>query len=85
MPQARTHGPSGEPSLKDLVLLSGSDPGCLHSAAGEAPYCLDKLLNTESEGCPITHLPRCVCAVSAMFDPLQHVSEARGLLFYAKV
>lgn len=67
-----------------FVLLSGSDPGCLHSAAGEAPCCLDKLPNTESEGCPITHLLRRVCAVSPLFNPLQHTSEARDYFFMQK-
>lgn len=48
------------------------------------PYCLDKLPNTESEGCPITHLPRCICAIRVLFNPLQHVSEARDYFFMQK-
>lgn len=40
--------PCGELSLKEFLLLFGSGPGCLHSAAGEAPYCLDKLPNTQN-------------------------------------
>lgn len=52
--------------LRAFVLLSGSELGCLHSAAGEAPCCLDKRPNTESEGCPIVHLPRRVCAITAL-------------------
>lgn len=38
--------PRSELSLKEFLLLIGSRPKCLHSAAGEALYCLDKLPNT---------------------------------------
>lgn len=59
--------PCGELSPKEFLLLFGSGPGCLHSAAGEAPYCLDKLPNTQPGGCPITHPSRCVCAITALY------------------
>lgn len=59
--------PRSEPSLKEFLLLVRSRPECLHSAAGEAPYCLDKLPNTQPGGCPITHPPRCVCAIAALY------------------
>lgn len=53
--------PPGELSLKEFLLLTGSRPRCLYSSAREAPYCLDKLPNTPSGGCPITHPLRRVC------------------------
>lgn len=59
--------PRSELSLKEFLLLVGSRPECLHSAAGEAPYCLDKLPNTQPGGCPITHPLRCVCALTALY------------------
>lgn len=59
--------PLSELSLKEFLLLVGSRPVCLHSAAGEAPYCLDKLPNTQLGGCPITHPLRCVCAITALY------------------
>lgn len=59
--------PRSELSLKEFLLLFGSGPGCLHSAAGEAPYCLDKLPNTQPGGCPITHPPRCVSAITSLY------------------
>lgn len=53
--------PPGELSLKEFLLLTGSRPPCLYSSARGAPYCLDKLPNTPSGGCPITHPLRRVC------------------------
>lgn len=54
--------PRSELWLKEFLLLFGSGPGCLHSTAGEAPYCLDKLPNTQPGGCPITHPGKmCLC------------------------
>lgn len=42
MLQAPKHSqqPHNELSLKEFLLLFGSGLGCLHSTAGEAPYCL---------------------------------------------
>lgn len=59
--------PRSELSLEEFLLLVGSRPECLHSAAGEAPYCLDKLPNTQPGGCPITHPPGFVCAITALY------------------
>lgn len=65
--QKLSRQPRSELLLKEFLLLFGSGPGCLHSAAGEAPYCLDKLPNTQPGGCPITHPLRWVCAIAASY------------------
>lgn len=66
-PHKLSRQPCGELSVEEFLLLFGSGPGCLHSAAGEAPYCLDKLPNTQPGGCPITRPSRCVCAITALY------------------
>lgn len=79
------HWAGGEPSLGDFVLLSGSDPGCLHSAAGEAPYCLDKLPNTQRV--KVVQVPTCrdVFVPSVLCLTLCSASMKTGTIFLRRI
>lgn len=74
----RRRQPLSELALKEFLLLIGSRPKCLHSTAGEAPYCLDKLPNTQPGGCPITHPLASVCAITSFSILL--LSQFRALI-----
>lgn len=63
--RSRAASPAMNPGEENSSLLFGSGPVCLHSTAGGAPHCLDKLPNTQPGRCPTTHPARCVCAIAA--------------------